>query len=415
MKFLNIAIGFVTGRANVCNIINTYYNFVKEQVKSYYKNTNVTFYILYDLEYQNTKKEEFYKLDPKVFETDNIKVKYITPEYIAELKIKMMEKYKLTQENVDSIIGNGHARGRNTIMYSSYCDNMDYLYFWDDDEYPIACIRNEDGTIDWKMQENILKHIEAMEKYNADVTIGYHCGYISPIPYMNLEKKENEKALNDFIKAISNEIVTWEEIKEKYEKSNGVTFAKENILSSEPYEILGENGKKFVAGSTLCINLKHIDKVPAFYNPKGARGEDTFFSINLNEAKVMRVPVYHFHDGFLKYKQIMSKKYPEELRLIRHSEEAVEKRFFNACLGWIKYKPLLIYILEKEDYRIIMNDVYERLKSSIPKINKLYPNCDFNQLLEALKQYDENVEMDYKSFAEVNNIWNELKMKFYNK
>ena len=45
---------------------------------------------------------------------------------------------KLTQENVDSIIGNGHARGRNTIMYSSYCDNMDYLYFWDDDERQVV-------------------------------------------------------------------------------------------------------------------------------------------------------------------------------------------------------------------------------------------------------------------------------------
>ena len=415
MRNLNIAIGFVTGRPNVCNIINTYYEYVKKQMQSFYKFTNISFYILYDLDYQDAKKEDFYNLKPEIFEEENIKVKYITPEDVAELKQKMMDKYKLTTENVNAIIGNGHAKGRNTVMYSAYCDNMDYLLFWDDDEYPVACLKNEDGTISWQMQDNVLKHIETMEKYNADVTIGYHCGYISPIPYMNFENEENEQAINHFIKAISNEIVTWESIKEKYEKSNGVTFAENSILNGEPYELLNEDGNKFVAGSTLCINLNHIENIPAFYNPVNARGEDTFFSLNLAEAKVMKVPVYHFHDGFLKYKQIMSNKFPKTLRLIRHSEDTVEKRFYKACLGWIKYKPLLVYILEKDKYRDIINDVYNRLEKSIPKINSLYSNYDFGQITEALKTYDQNVENDYNSYIEVNNIWNELKMKFYSK
>lgn len=415
MRNLNIAIGFVTGRPNVCNIINTYYEYVKKQMQSFYKFTNISFYILYDLDYQDAKKEDFYNLKPEIFEEENIKVKYITPEDVAELKQKMMDKYKLTTENVNAIIGNGHAKGRNTVMYSAYCDNMDYLLFWDDDEYPVACLKNEDGTISWQMQDNVLKHIETMEKYNADVTIGYHCGYISPIPYMNFENEENEQAINHFIKAISNEIVTWESIKEKYEKSNGVTFAENSILNGEPYELLNEDGNKFVAGSTLCINLNHIENIPAFYNPVNARGEDTFFSLNLAEAKVMKVPVYHFHDGFLKYRQIMSNKFPKTLRLIRHSEDTVEKRFYKACLGWIKYKPLLVYILEKDKYRDIINDVYNRLEKSIPKINSLYPNYDFGQITEALKTYDQNVENDYNSYIEVNNIWNELKMKFYSK
>ena len=415
MRNLNIAIGFVTGRPNVCNIINTYYEYVKKQMQSFYKFTNISFYILYDLDYQDAKKEDFYNLKPEIFEEENIKVKYITPEDVAELKQKMMDKYKLTTENVNAIIGNGHAKGRNTVMYSAYCDNMDYLLFWDDDEYPVACLKNEDGTISWQMQDNVLKHIETMEKYNADVTIGYHCGYISPIPYMNFENEENEQAINHFIKAISNEIVTWESIKEKYEKSNGVTFAENSILNGEPYELLSEDGNKFVAGSTLCINLNHIENIPAFYNPVNARGEDTFFSLNLAEAKVMKVPVYHFHDGFLKYKQIMSNKFPKTLRLIRHSEDTVEKRFYKACLGWIKYKPLLVYILEKDKYRDIINDVYNRLEKSIPKINSLYSNYDFRQITEALKTYDQNVENDYNSYIEVNNIWNELKMKFYSK
>ena len=325
----------------------------------------------------------------------------------------MIERFKITNEMADSIIGTGHARGRNTIMNYAYCDKMDYLLFWDDDEYPIACIKNTDGTIKWEIQENILKHIEAMEKYDADVTIGYHCGYISPIPYMKFENDDDEKAINDFIKGISNEIVTWESIKEKYENSNGVTFADENIIASEPYELKGDKGKKYVAGSTLCINLNHIDKIPAFYNPLNARGEDTFFSINLDKAKVIKVPVYHFHDGFLKYKQIMKNQFPKHLRMIKHSEDAVEKRFYNACLGWIKYKPLLIYLTNNENYEKIISDVYRRLEASIPKINLLYPNCNFNNIINALKEYDKNVENDYNSFIEVNKTWDELKTKLY--
>ena len=34
---------------------------------------------------------------------------------------------------------------------------------------------------------------------------------------------------------------------------------------------------KWVAGSTLCLNLKEPEKIPAFLNPLAARGEDTFF------------------------------------------------------------------------------------------------------------------------------------------
>ena len=413
MKPLNVAIGMVTGRANVCNVINSYCTYVKKQMQSFYKYSNIVFYILYDLDYQDAKKEDFYNIDPKLFDEPDVQIKYITPDDIVSLKEKMMERYKLTKENVDLIIGNGHARGRNTIMYSAYCDNMDYLLFWDDDEYPVACLKNEDGSIKWEMQNNVVKHIEAMEEYNADVTIGYHCGYISPIPYMKFEKEEDEFAINDFIKGISNEIVTWEKIKEGYEKNNGVTFATEEILNSKPYEITGEGGRKFVAGSTLCINLNHIEKIPAFFNPLKARGEDTFFSLNLDKAKVMKVPVYHFHDGFLKYTQIMKDNFPNKLRLIKHTEDSVEKRFYKACMGWIKYKPLLIYLLEKENYRKIMDDVYTNLNRSIPKINELYPTYNFNDLIQALKEYDTNVEKDYETFVNVNNIWNELQMKFY--
>ena len=416
LSHLNIGIGFVTGRSNVCNVINSYYKYIKEQVQSFYRNTNITFYILYDTEYQGTKKEDFYKLKPEVFTEPNITVTYITPEVITDMKDKIKEKYKLTDEEVNLIIGRGHAKGRNTVLYKAYSDNMNYLYFWDDDEYPVACLKNEDGTVSWKMQDNVVKHIEAMENYDADVTIGYHCGYISPIPYMKFDKPEDEQAISDFIEGISNEIVTWESVKEKYENNKGVTYADPKIADGEGlFEIEAANGGKFVAGSTLCINLSHVDKIPAFFNPEGARGEDTFFSLGLTDCKVLRVPAYHFHDGFLKYTEIQDGEFPDELRLIKSNESSVDKRFYKCCLGWIKYKPLLMYLLERDTYKKDIQKVYKKLEASIDKINSIYENCDFTNVYKALEECDKNVEEDYATLEKTNNVWNELKTKLYTK
>ena len=143
MEKMNIAVGFVTGRSNVCNIINSYAEFLKDQMKEFYNFYNFTFYILYDLSYQNTKREEFYNIKKELSFDSNIKIKYIAPEDIEDLKVIIEQKYHLKQEMCEKIIGHGHAKGRNTIMYSAYCDKMDYLLFWDDDEYPIACLKEE--------------------------------------------------------------------------------------------------------------------------------------------------------------------------------------------------------------------------------------------------------------------------------
>ena len=48
-KDLNIGIGFVTGRSNVCSVINSYYSYIKGQLTNLDRKVNITFYILFDL------------------------------------------------------------------------------------------------------------------------------------------------------------------------------------------------------------------------------------------------------------------------------------------------------------------------------------------------------------------------------
>ena len=408
-KEINFGIGFVTGRANVCKVINSYYTDVLKQLQNYDGKVNITFFILYDLSYQYTKRTDFYNIIPDLYR-QNINVKYITPEEIDAEKEVLVEKYNLNGDEADLFIGHGHAKGRNTVMYYALKYKMDYLLFWDDDEYPVACIKNEDGKIEWKKQTNILSHIKYMEKENANVTIGYHCGYISPIPYIEYNDEVSEDDLKEFIEAISNELVTWESIKEKFEKDDGVTFADKNLANDKgAYEITGEGSKKWVAGSTLCLNLQDIDKIPAFYNPPGARGEDTFFSMSLDDAKVIKIPVYHFHDGFLKCTGIMKEHYPSKLKKVETDENSIEQRFLKASTGWIKYKPLLMYILDKESYAGKIENIKDKLSRSAEKINMLFENCSFTHLPGILEEYDEDVEEHYEEFIETNNIWNKLK------
>ncbi len=398
---IELGIGFVTGRPNVCKLINNYYKNMIEQLERTGKKVNLTIFLLYDLNYQYTIRTDFYSIIPEVYK--NIKIKYITPENIEEEKKKLISRNNFTKEEVDLFLGNGHAKGRNTVMYYALKWKMDYLLFWDDDEYPVAVVK-EDDNLQWIPQDNILKHLEHID--DADITIGYHCGYISPIPYVELGEEISEDDFKNYIEAISNELVSWESIKQKMIDNNGVTYSEKSIAEGKG---LYELQQKWVAGSTLCLNLNHLDKIPAFYNPPLARGEDTFFSTLLKNAKILKIPVYHFHDGFLKYTSIIKGRYPKKLRRIKIEEENIESRFLKASKGWIKYKPLLMYIQDNENYKGNMKVAIEKLEKSVPKINELFESTNFTDLVKDLKEYDRNVEKHYKEYLKTNEIWKKMK------
>ena len=398
-KEINFGIGFVTGRSNVCRIINSYYKDMLEQIQRYDEKVKITIFVLFDTVYQQTPREEFYNIEPEVYR--NIKIKYITPEDIKEEIKKLAVRNNMNLEDMEFFLGHGHAKGRNTVMYYAIKNKMDYLLFWDDDEYPVAVLKDNGRNV-WLKQDNILKHMGFMKKEKADVTIGYHCGYISPIPYIDFNEKFTEEDLKEFIEVISNDIISWESIREKMKNNNGVTYANKEIANG--------NGA-WVAGSTLCLNLNNRDKIPAFYNPPLARGEDTFFSTLLGDSKIFRIPVYHFHDGFLKYTEIMSGVYPKCLRKINIKEERIKSRFLKAAIGWIKYKPLLLYIKDKEKYRSEIDDMVEKLQIIVPKLNTIFNDNCFTTLLEELEKYDRNVEKHYNDYKRTNEIWNQLKGK----
>jgi len=407
-KPIEFGIGFLTGRTNICNIINNCYKDMIEQLKDYPEKVNLTIFILYDLEYQNTKREEFYTLKDDVYK--KIQIKYITPEDIEEEKKILKSRYNLTKNEVNLILGTGYARARNAIMYFALKRKIDYLLFWDDDEYPYANIKGEGNKIIWEKQNNILEHLNVI-KY-SDVTIGHRCGNMSPVPYIEFDKDDvKEKDFKDYIDAVSNEAVSWEKIQAIWKKDvNGIAFAEKDITEGKDKIVLKHVGiKNWLLASGICLNLTHLEKIPAFYNPPNARGEDTFFCTLLNEAHVVQVPTYHFHDSFLRYPGIPKGKFPKRFEKIPLNDTSMGERFLKASIGWIKYKPLLMYIMQRNTYLRDIAIAKEKLKSSIEKINDIFPDSNFLGLVDELEKYDEQVQEHYNEYLKTNAVWNRIK------
>lgn len=405
MRKINFGIGFVTGRANVCDVINHYYQAMIQQVRSVSIPIHLTVFIAYDSQYQNTPEAEFYKITRECAEA--IHLVYITPQMIARTKRKIAKLFSVSDDILSCLLGNGHAQGRNIIMLYALLYRMDYLLFWDDDEYPVACLKNNHRLV-WLKQNNIIKHLAAMR--TADVSIGYHCGYISPIPCFSFPTPKIETEVKRFISAIGNEIINWEDLKKKMEQTNGVTFADPSLLENQTYqELQRKKGAKWVAGSTLCLNLRHAQKIPAFYNPPRARGEDTFFSLRLNDLKVVRVPVYHFHDGFLTCRKIMKEEFPQKLKRISMNQKEIKSRFIQAILGWLRYKPLFVYLTDPRQYCSVIQDTLFNLQQCRSVMAELLGQDEFDSLLRTFVEYAQNVKRHDYEYSRVNQLWAQIK------
>ena len=409
-KKINFGIGFIAGRPNVCNIINRYYKFLMEQVEGLDVTIDFTIFILFDLNYLHTTRMDFYSVLPEVYK--NIKIKYITPEEIDEEKKKLISIYDLSKEEADLLIGHGYAKARNTILLYAMKRKIDYLLFWDDDEYPLA-VCHENKELTWIKQKNVLTHLKNIK--SADITYGYRCGMMSPIPYVQYDDNIKEEDYKAFIDALENEVISWEKMQNLLKDNRSISYANKEIATEEiKPEVMKSIGvKDFVLGSGICLNLNHINKIPAFYNPPGARGEDTFFSCALGEkkAKVLRVSTYHFHDSFMKYTNLMKDSFPKALRRISIDDNGIEQRFLKTTIGWIKYKPLYYYITDRENYRKIINQAKKNLVKSVDKMSTAFETCDFACLTRELEDYDKKVKKHYDEYVKTNEIWDKLKLK----
>ncbi len=403
---LNVAIGFVTGRKHFQNVLCSYINNWLEHGLIDNKNTRLHIFVAYDLKYQLTSISDYKNIPPELAEMVESINFYGTDKVKQELA-DLNDKGVLSEHEGKLLFGEGYGKKRNVVTYFAIKRKMDCLIFIDDDEYPISTMRNQYGKLIWMGQSVVGTHLKYIR--DANITHGHHCGYISPIPFIRFNEVLTEKHFKYFIEAISNDIISWEKIKKLIMHHKGVTYADPQIVNKGvATEVVEENGMKFISGANLCFNLNRIEDLPPFYNPPGARGEDTFMSTALTKLKVVKVPCYTFHDGFAMYHNLLNGVLPVSLEAIDSKSPAVLKRFVNATIGWVRYKPLLVYITKRDQFEEIMMEMQEKLNLTIPKLCTYFGTKDFEKILPEFIYYRKNVKRHFDDFQKTKSAWRKL-------
>ena len=407
-KNIKVGIGFATGRKNFKKVLRSYIYNWKESGLVDNKKISLNVIVAYDLAYNKTVKRDYIDIHPELAENIDSNL------FIGRGEIKKEIEY-LTEANVINstealkIFGKGYAAQRNSVLYSAIKNEMDYLIFLDDDEYPVAVTNTQKFAV-WGGQQVLSTHLKHI--HQADFTHGYHCGYISPIPFVEFNDVMTEADFRSFVEAISNDILNWDNVKSVM-RNGGVTYADTRILTDPTTKEVREiNHAKFISGANLGINLTDPLRIFPFYNPIGARGEDTFLSTCLTERKVLKVPCYTFHDGFSTYNHLLEGVLPLQLKFIKADNEQIINRFYKACIGWIRYKPLLLYITCPDCYENKIHEMRQQLNEVLPKICTYFQRPEFMNISNELEKYNKNVDKHYFEFTETQRIWAKIMAHF---
>lgn len=398
---INIGIGFVTGRKNFKKVAKAYLKSFSMDEHLDSKMYALHLFVAYDLKYKGTQVSDYQITDEEILDVVD-SVHYLGPAAILAESDGLVKDKVITAKEARTVFGEGYAMKRNAVLYFAVKNKMDSIIFLDDDEYPVANVRLGESMA-WKGQETLSAHIEGIR--HADMTHGYHCGYISPIPQLRFNEKLSEDEFHIFIEAISNDIITWDSIKEKM-ADGGITYADTEVMCSRQDRWV-ENvaGMKFISGANLAINLQDRNKVFPFYNPPGARGEDTFLSTCIDSCHVLRVGCYTFHDAFSAYDQLLSGVLPEALKVMDGGTASVSKRFLQAAVGWIRYKPLLVYITQPKQYLKQMEEIEAALICILPKLCRYFDDVDFQIILKEFYRYQKHVAEHFTDFENTKKAW----------
>jgi hypothetical protein len=410
-KEIKVGIGFATGRKQFKQVLKTYiFNWLESELTSSDK-VSLNLFVAYDLKYHNTKSTDYTNVSTELLEQVDGTC-FIGNERMQKEISSLIQQGIINERQAKLVFGRGYAGKRNIIQYMALKEGIDYLMFFDDDEYPLAVTKTR-GIAVWGGQQGLRTHLKHIQ--HADITNGHHCGYISPIPYLEFNNILQESDFQTFIQAISNDIVNWDKIKSVME-NGGVTYADTKVLvNGEAEEVEEVSHSKFISGSNLCINLTNPERVNAFYNPPNARGEDTFLGTCLQDRTVLRVPTYTFHDGFSTYKHLLDGVLPTKLDYIKADSEEVIQRFYKACIGWVRYKPLWLYITDSKNYEKRILEMSKQLAATLPKICEYFGRKDFMKIATELENYHRNVKKHYNDFIETRQAWENISQSFINK
>ena len=405
---VRIGIGFATGRKSFQNVLRSYVYHLEESGFVVPGRASLTLLVAFDPAYSGTAREDYENVEERVRRWFD-DMAFFSPEDVRSAADALVERGVASAKEKHLLFGNGYAAQRNMVLYEAMRRHLDCLIFFDDDEYPMAVTNsNSAGVALWSGQHVIEAHVKYLRF--ADVTNGYHCGYISPLPSLELDGVLGADTFRRFIAAMSSDVLKWEDVRAVIE-GGGVTYADREVLTQNGPTLVEEiDHAKFITGGNLGLNLTAPEKIPPFYNPPGARGEDSFFSTCLTDCVVKRVPAYTFHDGFSLYSDLLRGVLPTRLKSVSlYDSRAVTERFLRACLGWVRYKPLYTRITRPEDWRDVLCEAEAALSETIPAVCAYFNDRAFAEISTQFAQYRRDVDAHLAEFERVRALWARMK------
>ena len=401
---IRVGIGFATGRKSFQNVLRSYVYHLEESGFVVPGRVSLTLLVAFDPAYSGTTRADYEDMEPRVKRWFD-DMAFFSPEDVQSAAEALVQRGVASENEKHLLFGNGYAAQRNIVLYEAMRRHLDNLIFFDDDEYPMAVTNsNSSGVALWSGQHVIEAHVKYLRF--ADITNGYHCGYISPLPSLELDGILDADTFRRFIAAMSSDVLRWEDV-QAIIQSGGVTYADRAVLTSNgPALVEEENHAKFITGGNLGLNLTNPAKIPPFYNPPGARGEDSFFSTCLTNCVVKRVPAYTFHDGFALYSDLLRGVLPTFLKSVSlYDSRAVTERFLRACVGWVRYKPLYTRLTRPDDWQETLCEAEAALRDTIPAVCAYFNDRAFADISAQFAQYRRDVDAHLAEYARVKQLW----------
>jgi hypothetical protein len=117
---------------------------------------------------------------------------------------------------------------------------------------------------------------------------------------------------------------------------------------------------------------------------------------------------YTFHDGFFKLYKFDEWGTSYKIKEYFWDSEIVVNRFYHACIGWVRYKPLLLYITQQDSYEEKIDEMRKQIEASLPKVCDYFGNKDFLNISKEFEKYNRNVKKHYEQYRMMKQIWGKI-------
>jgi hypothetical protein len=84
---------------------------------------------------------------------------------------------------------------------------------------------------------------------------------------------------------------------------------------------------------------------------------------------------------------------------------SVRRRFIKASIGWIRYKPLLTFITQPDNYDSTISEMMRKLDLAVPKLCSYFRTREFERIPVELERYHRNVRRHHRTFALTREAW----------